>query len=45
MKIREFDNFIDLIPQLSDLSIIKNITNCSEEEYRMLPEIIANCKI
>ena len=45
MRLGEFENFLDLIEQLSDLSQIHTVIPCSEKEDHKIIEVLQNCKI
>ena len=45
MRLGEFENFLALIEQISDLSEIHTVIPCSEKEDHKFTEVIQNCKI
>ena len=45
MRIAEFSNFLNLLPQISNLSQADAIISCTNRQDHNLPENIENCKI
>ena len=45
LKLKEFENFRDILPELVELSQVMTITPCSEREDHTVFEVVANCKI
>lgn len=44
MKLGEFENFLSIIPQLTDLSNIDSIIRCKDRPDHKIPHVVENCK-